>query len=367
MYLIHLDSFLDSFISKKEYLTFNQFRKDAFVKKSNGTIVRIKDYLPKKIIKIVYEQIYLKKWDYLANFYKKSLQIMNTMAIADEPMRDDFSNHVNPKYKNIIRNLYYREILEYTETDIPNLRPFLLVITELFRDNIFDYKIVSNASIKMLQTSTSLGSILSGYFFRSSIMNPYLVFSLNKTLLKGSKIFTPTLGWSSYMYGFLESGITEYVGVDVIPKVCSVTKALATELYYFKNIKIYCKPSEDLLLDINFLKTYKRHFDTIFFSPPYYRLELYSGGLQSTERYSSYDEWLEKYWENTIKLCHYVGERQCKLCYIISNYDTYPTMVDDMNRITNRYFRFLKKMILQSGKKFSHSKNDEIIFLFEKV
>jgi hypothetical protein len=60
----------------------------------------------------------------------------------------------------------------------------------------------------------------------------------------------------------------------------------------------------------------------VFFSPPYYRLELYAGKNQSTEKYKSYEEWLEKYWMKTIEMCFYVLKPGGKLCYILSNYNS---------------------------------------------
>ena len=96
-------------------------------------------------------------------------------------------------------------------------------------------------------------------FFQSicwSILNPYLIYSLNETYLKGTKIFTPTLGWSSYLYGFFEcSHVKEYVGTDVINDVCKKTKEFAKT--YNKKCTIYCKPSEKLLDSESFSKKYK--------------------------------------------------------------------------------------------------------------
>ena len=63
------------------------------------------------------------------------------------------------------------------------------------------------------------------------------------------------------MYGFLESEISDYVGIDVIPKVCQTTLELA-ELYNFKNINIYCQPSEDLLKDKHFLVKCQVKYDS---------------------------------------------------------------------------------------------------------
>lgn len=92
-------------------------------------------------------------------------------------------------------------------------------------------------------------------------MNPYLVYSLNHRLLKGTKIFTPTLGWTSYCYGFMECPmVTEYVGTDVIKSVCDKTSKFARENYKDKQVDIYCKPSEDLMKIPQFVKKYRETF-----------------------------------------------------------------------------------------------------------
>ena len=51
------------------------------------------------------------------------------------------------------------------------------------------------------------------------------------------------------------------------------------------------------------MNKHKNYYDFIFFSPPYFKLELYPGKLQSTSLYPDYKQWLTEYWENTIKLC----------------------------------------------------------------
>ena len=277
-----------------------------------------------------------------------------------------FSNNKNPKYKNLIRNIYYKDILLYTKTEIPNIRPFLEVLLELFNKNIIDYKLVTPSAIDMLYKS-QFSNILSGFYFRSSILNPCVLYTLS-TYLKGNKIFTPTLGWSSYMYGFLNNpNITEYVGTDVIKEVCTNTKLLSSTLFSKKKVDIYCCPSEKLKNNKKFIKKYKKkYFDNIFFSPPYFKLEIYRGKLQSTNLYSNYEDWLLLYWEETIKLCRYLIKNNGVMCYIISNYKNRITMNKDMNNITKKYFKLKKKLLLNNSNiNFTnHNDNREIIYFF---
>ena len=81
------------------------------------------------------------------------------------------------------------------------------------------------------------------------------------------------------------------------------------------------------------------YFDIIFFSPPYFKLELYRGKNQSTELYKNYDDWLSKYWEVTIQLCRKVLKKNGNMAYIIGDYDK-NYIVKDMNNITKKYFTY---------------------------
>jgi hypothetical protein len=219
-----------------------------------------------------------------------------------------------------------------------------------------------------------LGSVFSSYYFRASIMNPYLVYSLNESVLHGTRIFTPTLGWTSYCYGFLESpSVVEYVGTDVIPSVCEKTREFAKS--YIPRIKtdIYCSPSEVLLNNTKFMTKYREHFDLVFFSPPYFRLELYEGGKQSTDKYKTYPEWLEKYWEQTMILCLNVLVKGGKMCYILSGYGSENTkeqydLVTDMNVVAKKYFilKSVQPMYNKNIHSTQHKEPSEKIIIFTK-
>ena len=239
------------------------------------------------------------------------------------------------------------------------------------KNNIIDYKLLTPSALLYINKGR-IGSVFSSFYFRASIMNPYLVYSLNENLLKGTKIFTPTLGWTSYLFGFLESAmVKEYVGTDVIPDVCSKTQEYSKQ--YNKKVKIYCKPSEDLLNLKSFARQYKEHFDVVFFSPPYYKLELYSSDNQSTDKYDTYEKWLNFYWEETIKLAYYVLERGGRLCYILSGYGSENVkqkydLIKDMNNITRKYFSLKDKQLMynKNVNVTKHKETNEMIMYFVK-
>ena len=267
------------------------------------------------------------------------------------------------------------EILKTTKSGFANHPSYFDVLENLYNHWKIDYKLLTPSALYYISAGR-IGSVFSSFYFRASIMNPYLVYSMNKSIFRGTRIFTPTLGWGSYYYGFAESGtIKEYVGVDIIPAVCSGVKKFA-ELYY-PQIKttFYCNPSETLLKNPAFMRKYKGHFDTVFFSPPYFDLEKYPGELQSTMQYPTYGDWLNNYWAATIGVCSHVLKRGGILCYILSDYGSKNNkfnLVEDMNNIVlqSHHFGFSLKEIQPMHNKnvnsTKHRDTDEKIMIFIK-
>lgn len=338
---LRLFSFLRLFSHKTP--PFQEWLQQAQVRSGNK-LIPLKTYqtlrkIPLESLKRLYDHI-LQKHDYLQRFYHTSLHYDN-LQITDEPMpKSHLDNNTKVNYKNVIRNLHFRNILQKTKSGLQGLPSFLDVLFDLYTRDIIDYKILTPSALHYLEAGR-IGSVFSSFYFRASIMNPYLVFSLNRSVLKGTRIFTPTLGWSSYAYGFAECPqVKEYVGVDVIPDVCQKTTAFLTQYPHVQS-QIYCQPSESLLNNKPFMTQYGNHFDVVFFSPPYYELELYPGKNQSTSTYKTYEEWLEGYWHKTIQLCSHVLQPKGKLCYILSSGGGTQSadILKDMNAITSTLFR----------------------------
>jgi|UniRef100_A0A6C0JNF5 hypothetical protein len=378
MTYLKLETFLNIFSNKKKQ-TFHEFLNSSRVR-SGKNLRNLKEYVKEKNIdmsdiKLIFENIQNRN-EYLTRFFNLSMMVhadkvdMNAM----EPMKNKhMNNNEEILFKNPIRNMHYRDILKNTKSGIENVPTYMDVLTDLYVNNIIDYKILTPSSRFYIRNGR-IGSVFSSYYFRASIMNPYLVYSLNKSVLHGSRIFTPTLGWTSYCYGFLEcEEVTEYVGTDVIPSVCIKTAKFARARYPNKKVDIYCKPSEELAKSRAFLNKYRGYFDVVFFSPPYYKLETYKGGEQSTEKYKTYEEWLKGYWEETIKLCHYVLQKDGKLCYILSGYGSENTkeeydLLKDMNIITKKYFKLksTQPMYNKNVHVTEHKEPSEKIMIFTR-
>lgn len=375
MRLLTQYGFISLFDSENSY-SFETFLKNAQVR-TNARLTPLMQYMKKQNIKnddvrIIYKHI-VNRDDYLTRFFATSLYTDEIGIRSQEPMKSNFmNNNALVKYKNIIRNMHFKDILQKTKSGF-GIPTYLDVLLELYTKEIIDYKILTPSALKYIRDGR-IGSVFSSFYFRASIMNPYLVYSLNTSVLQGTKIFTPTLGWSSYAYGFLECPkVDEYVGVDVIPDVCKKTDGFIKKYYSKTKHKIICSPSEDLLENKTFLKKYREHFDVVFFSPPYYELELYPGKNQSTTVYNTYDEWLYGYWFKTIQLCYYLLEPKGTMCYILSSGggNSQRNILSDMNEITTNLFiktkmlqMFNKNVHVTSG---SHRDTNEKIMIFKKL
>jgi hypothetical protein len=374
------------FISKNEFLrlfhkqksgTFAEFLKNATVRRGK-TLVPLVDYMKSnsvsmKNIKELFHYI-VNRAEYLERFYDVSMKLPDELTISHVPMKNkNMDNNSLVVYKNVIRNMFYKDILRNTKSGFENTPSFLIVLEDLFIREIIDYKLLTPSALHYMNLGR-LGSVFSSFYFRASIMNPYLVYSLNQSVLKGKSIFTPTMGWGSYCYGFLECpDVYEYVGTDVIPNVCNKTKKFAEHFYPNKIVDIYQEPSEQLAKNQVFKTKYKNHFDVVFFSPPYYRLELYPGKDQSTTQYKTYEEWLEKYWEATIKLCYFVLKPGGKMCYILSGYGSENTgnvydLLKDMNKVSAKYFilKSSQPMYNKNVNSTSHRETNEKIMTYVK-
>ena len=384
---ISLDTFLQKFDTKPNYLTY----KEKGLVRIPNKLESLKDYMQRKKITekdwmILWSEIE-NKHSYLTRFYNMSLQVKEEQIHFGEvvaPMYlKDINNNTNPLLKNPIRNMYWKEILQQTESGIHNVPTYLNTVIDLFEKNIVHYKLLSRSSLDKMNRNNGnkdveggrFGSVLSSFYFRASIMNPYVPFSLNKRRFRATSVFTPTLGWSSYAYGFLESGVTEYVGTDVIPKVCKKTVQFIDKYYTNITKDIYCVPSEKLASNKSFTSKYKTHFDLVFFSPPYYDLEKYPSSNQSITSYKTYTEWLEGYWRPTVELCYHVLKKGGHMCFITSDYGSpnsssqHYELVKDMSSIVSEVFgKKSSKMPLHNKQIYvlSQEKAPEQIITIEK-
>ena len=136
-------------------------------------------------------------------------------------------------------------------------------------------------------------------------------------------------------------------------------------------------PSEKLNERYDFVNKYKNTVDAVLFSPPYFDLEIYPGEEQSINSFSDYNEWLEKYWRQTVLLCKDVMKPGAKFGFVISNYRNHnkidTNISHDMKSIVMKELKYLNhydiKWSSMGGSRLAHKQrkgNFEDLWLFEK-
>ena len=368
---ITLESFLGFFTAQKPQ-TISEYITNARVKIRDRLVplVQYIDEHANRDIVPLFNHI-VNREQYLTRFYNTSLCVVD---ILPEPqLATILNNNSQPLMKNRIRNLFLKEILCDTKSGFENIPTYLDVLFNLYQypDSIIDYKLITPSAIQYAKNGR-IGSVFSSFYFRASIMNPALVYNIRAHFFPNAKtIMTPTMGWTSYLNGFSygPTKLDHYVGIDVIDSVC-VKSHTHTPLTFGTGpckINIYKCPSELITTRIpEFITQYTNYFDAIFFSPPYYRMELYDSPDQSTTNYKTYGNWLSQYWEETVKLCKTcINPDGGIFSYVVSPFDNHD-LPTDLKVITEKYFRLLHVVPIYNKNVNStkHRKPNDSLYVF---
>jgi hypothetical protein len=224
---------------------------------------------------------------------------------------------------------------------------------------------------------------------KPSILNPYTYREILNTLFEGEVVFAPCMSWNSPQLAFYSTNFSHFISTDVIPSVIENGKALhqdweewnTARACFFpedKTIDLYCCPSEQLQKRYKFVDKYRNKVDAVLFCPPYFDLEVYSDGEQSTESFPEYEDWLRNYWAETVKTCVAVMKSGARFGFVASNYKknkSWRNVSDDMGEVCKNHkdlFLVKKYKILWNSfdKKTKTGKHEEgnyeDLWLFEK-
>lgn len=189
---------------------------------------------------------------------------------------------------------------------------------------------------------------------RPSTFNPATYKGILDSVFTGDTLLAPVMGWNSYQLAFYSSRFKHFVATDVIPDVVNNGRLLhqawndrETKLFDFddqkadKTVDLYLCPSEKLDERHGFIAKYQDQVDAVLFSPPYFDLEIYASDDQSFTSFPDYQDWLEGYWAETVKLCVAVMKPGAKFGFVISNYvnkhKDMTTISQDMRDVAARY------------------------------
>jgi hypothetical protein len=349
-----------------------------------------------ELIEYLYEIVIRNRHKYLTFFYQayfefkdprkmnwKNIDLISSTKIDDYTV---ISLQKNDDSRHIVRNIFYLELLDLTKVTntVKSRVSFWRSLENMYNKLELEDRFFAPSSIDLfLRAKGTKKEALSGqkeinynnlfYLFqayqpKASIFNPYSIKWIMDNVFpkylsqsqsqSGYRIFTPVMSWASYLIGFMHSDkYQEYFGVDVMPSVCDKCEQLAfwyqqLEPKFNKKVTIRCQPSETLLDDKEFMAKQREYFDVTLICPPYFDMEIYHEGPQSTELYPNYDEWLQRYWKDTVRVIHNVTKPGGVLAVIANDYQTldgesYP-LTSDLNKITSQYFGLEEMFYLQN-------------------
>ena len=278
---------------------------------------------------------------------------------------DTFMGMTNSKYGRLSKNLNFKNFYNtkklYTN-DSEYVLGLLKAMYERFhiRNSLvgpafFDHICKIEDSYSQIWTDFMMGAN------KASVFNPYTYKSILDTVFNGETLFAPVMGWNSYQQAFYSSKFKHFVATDVIPSVVDNGRWLQTQYdtkskssleqlfdsgNTTKTSDLYLCPSEQLDAKHSFVDKYKNRIDAVLFSPPYFDLEIYPSENQSFDSYPNYEDWLQGYWEETVKLCKQVMKPGAKFGFVISNYRTKSKeerdISQDMRTVVAKHLTFNK-------------------------
>jgi hypothetical protein len=329
----------------------------------------------------LYGMFVARREEFLYDFFQKHFHVDSAPSEFDYSYNIITDTQINGKYQNqtskILKNLYFKTAYTTKKNSEDDHLDFLGIVKKLVTTYEIRHSLLIPMSYEAIvtQTYSRVFAILRGTTNRPSFFNPWTCGYLLNNLFVGKKLLTPVLDWSSYALGFLNSDWDEYVGIDVMPTVVTKTKDILTSsnLLNGRAVDLYCQPSEEVLKSSAWLEKYENHFDLVFFSPPYWTLELYSegGDAQSTAKYKSYTEWLTEYWLGTVAGCWQSMAPDSIFAFVISDFKG-NNISQDMLEIAQRWFTHLDTYSLHWNSfnvldaKKMQSGNSENLFVLKK-
>ncbi len=365
------------------------------------------------VIDYFYEIIILKRHEYLAKFYQayfepkdpRTLKWFGVNILEPEDKAIDghpiISLQKNDPSKRLIRNLFYLELLDKTRVSntvkssvsfwqsLLNMYNMLQLEDRFFAPSSIDQFLKAKGTQREVRSGVqetnynALFYLFQAYQPKASIFNPYSIKWILDNVIdkalgyKGQSLFTPVLSWGSYLVAFMHSSYKRYVGVDVMPSVCSEVEFLADwyrkDMGIKKETQIICQPSETLL-NSAFQRNNADSFDVVLVCPPYYDMEIYHEGPQSLELYPVYEQWLDMYWRATVEMCHKITKKGGIFALIGNDYQTlegqhYP-LAEDLNERVSRYYSPVSMYYLQnrtSPLRVNAKDRTERLFIYRKI
>ena len=213
--------------------------------------------------------------------------------------------------------------------------------------------------------SSGLGSSISQFKI------PVAMFLYRRYLGASGNILDFSSGWGARMLGAMACNYN-YYGIDPLTatNLNEMSNYFESDDCFKNNITVFKGGSEDKT-------SYNiKDVDLVIGCPPYFKLEIYNDdNNQCYNKFSEYNDWLEKYWKKTVENCLNVMKKEAKFILIINkNFKKYMLKDDMLNICFDRGLKLFESFPMKtakshlSGKRKSKitSKYSDGIFVLKK-
>lgn len=241
-------------------------------------------------------------------------------------------------------------------------------LVEFFNSKISDNEEVyptSTPKIRNIETAFRLGG--KGVASKPSNFKLDKTIDIIKKYNVNDNYYDPSCGWGVRMVGSLACGIN-YYGTDPNYKLTERLKELS---FLFRDIDLFA-PVVDVLTQGSeiYIPKLENTIGLVFTSPPYFFLEDYRIGEQSTKNYPNYKDWLNKYLRKTLENCYNYMVKGGYILININDYDKYKLGQDTEKLLQEVGFNFYGYEDFTNIKRISSKKelndNAEMIYVYQK-
>lgn len=177
------------------------------------------------------------------------------------------------------------------------------------------------------------------------------------------KVLDPCAGWGGRLVGFLASTAVEYQGIDASPYQVqgdlAIYECYKDVIDENKKVSIICSPFEKFEIE-------KEYYDMALTSPPYFDVEIYEGGEQSSD-YGSYEKWKDCFFSVLFSKVYKALKKKGIFCLQVGS-QKYPLEKDGIQLACEVGFEHIEsrgtKMI--NTKEKTEEENMERIVIFRK-
>ena len=161
------------------------------------------------------------------------------------------------------------------------------------------------------------------------------------------RVLDPCIGWGGRMLGALAAG-AEYVGCEPDPKTVAGLRGILEDVPADISHKATIRGEAAEVAEVALLEGF---YDMVLTSPPYFNLEVYTGGDQSTVRHATWEGWVENWLKPVILRGLALLKPGGVSCWSVKNFKTdkaYP-LADVVKEVHKKAGWELVKTVVMKG------------------